>query len=454
MTSETTLVLFGAGGDLSSRLLLPALGSLLVAQPERRVTLVGADRQDGTDADLRRTVEASFASSDASAAADRVQVRYRRTDITDAADLRALLSDVPDADGLYFAVPPAVTAAACEALEADMLPAGVMLALEKPFGTDEASARALNERLAELVPEEQVFRIDHFLGRSSVLNLLGVRFANRRLEATWSAEHIAEVSVVYDEKLGLEGRAGYYDRAGALVDMIQSHLLQVLAILGMECPPSLDAEPFRETKSAVLRAVHVRGDDPVAASRRARYAAGEIEDTARVGYLDEPDVDPANDTETLAEVVFEIRTPRWEGVPFRLRSGKALGARFAEIAVVFRPPEHVPEGFVGRADPEIIRFTLGPDRMSWEINMNGAADPLDLERETLVTAFGAGDLPPYGEILEGILDHDPMLAVRGDAAEECWRIVAPVLEAWRAGKVPLEEYPAGSLGPQGWPARV
>lgn len=451
---ETTLVLCGAGGDLASRLLLPALGSLLVARPERRVVLLGSDRQELSDARMRAIVEASFASADASDALSRIEVRYRRADITAADDLRALLAAAPDADGLYFAVPPAVTAAACAALEPDMLPPGIMLALEKPFGVDEQSARELNARLAALVPEEQVFRIDHFLGRSSVLNLLGTRFANRRMEATWSAEHIASVDIVYDEALGLEGRAGYYDRAGALVDMIQSHLLQVLAVLAMDSPTSLAAADFRDRKSALLRAVHVRGDDPVASSRRARYAAGVIDGTPRVGYLDEPDVDASRDTETLADVEFEIRTPRWEGVPFRLRSGKALGARFAEIAVVFRAPENVPEGFRGSADPEVMRFTLGPDRLSWELNLNGEADPLELERGTLVAEFGAGDLPPYGEVLEGILDHDPMLAVRGDAAEECWRIVAPVLAAWRAGAVPMAEYPAGSLGPEGWPRRV
>lgn len=451
MTDPTTLVIFGAGGDLASRLLLPALGQLLAREPSRAVRIVGADREEWTDADLEAVVRTSFATMDAEDAASRVEVTYRKTDITRPDDLRALLKECSGQVALYFAVPPAIAAASVAAMTTEMLPAGAMLVMEKPFGTDEAGARALNQTLTALVPESQVFRVDHFLGRSTTLNLLGARFANRILEPLWSAESIEAVDIVYDESLALEGRAGYYDSAGALVDMIQSHLLQVLAVLAMEEPATLDEVDFRAATSAVLRATSVWGDDAVASSRRARYTAGAIDGAEKPSYVDEPGVDPARQTETLAEATFEVRNARWTGVPFRLRSGKALGEPAREIVVHFRPVRHVPTGLTGSAAGAVLRFSLGPDRMSLELNLNAAEDPFELERATLSAELGEGALKAYAEVLSGVLDGDPVLAVRGDAAEQCWRIVEPILAAWRRGDVPLDEYVAGSTGPAAWP---
>ena len=453
MDAATTLVVFGATGDLASRLLFPALGELLVAEPDRRVRLIGSGTNDWTAARLTKVVRASFATADAEAAAERVEIEYHQADITQAADLKRLLKGLGGQVALYFAVPPAVAAAACEAMTPDMLPESVMLALEKPFGTDVEGAEALNARLAALVPEKQVFRVDHFLGKSTTLNVLGARFANRLLEPLWSAESIESVSIVYDEKLGLEGRAGYYDGAGALVDMIQSHLLQVLAVVAMEQPATIGEADFREATSAVLRATRMWDDDPTASSRRARYTAGSVDGVDKPSYVDEPGVDPARGTETLAEATFEVRNARWAGVPFTLRSGKAVGDPAREIVVRFRAVRHVPDGLRGSAEGAVLRFSLGPDRMSLEMNVNGADDPLVLERATLSAELGAGQLMAYAEVLSGILDGDPMLSVRGDAAEQCWRIVQPILDAWKKDEVPLEEYAAGSQGPARWPFR-
>ncbi|WP_223622131.1 glucose-6-phosphate dehydrogenase [Microbacterium sp. EST19A] len=451
MTDATTLVIFGAGGDLAARLLLPALGQLLLREPSRVVHVVGADREDWTDADLEAVVRKSFATMKAEEAASRVEVTYRKTDITRPDDLRALLEECTGQVALYFAVPPSIAAASVDAMTPEMLPAGAMLVMEKPFGTDEASARELNRTLTALVPESQVFRVDHFLGRSTTLNLLGARFANRILEPLWSAESIESVGIVYDERLALEGRAGYYDSAGALVDMIQSHLLQVLAVLAMEEPATLDEVDFRAATGAVLRATSVWDDDPVASTRRARYTAGSVDGVDKPSYVDEPGVDPSRETETLAEATFEVRNARWAGVPFRLRSGKALGEPATEIVVRFRPVRHIPAGLTGSSDGAILRFSLGPDRMSLELNLNAAEDPFELERATLSAELGEGALKAYAEVLSGVLDGDPLLAVRGDAAEQCWRIVDPILKAWREGAVPLEEYAAGTAGPEGWP---
>ncbi|MDX2377952.1 glucose-6-phosphate dehydrogenase [Microbacterium sp. LRZ72] len=451
MTAETTLLILGASGDLTSRLLLPALGQLLTREPQRRVHLQGAGREEWDDERWREVVRTSFAEGGADAANEVIaSTSYRQADITKPADLRALIEGARGRLALYFAVPPAVAASACDALTHVPLPAGTVLALEKPFGVDEASALRLNQTLERLVPEHQIFRVDHFLGRSTVLNLLGVRFANRVLEPVWSAEHVESVMIRFDESLGLEGRAGYYDRAGALTDMIQSHLLQVLAFVAMEPPATLDEVDLRDATTAALRATALWDDAPRTASRRARYTAGTIDGRTLPSYVDEQGVDPGRGTETLAEMTCEVRTARWAGVPFTLRSGKALAEPDAEIVIRFRPVRHLPEGFTGAADGSVLRFSLGPDRMSLELNVNGAEDPFSLERTRLHAELGEGALRAYGEVLSGILDGDATLSVRGDAAVQCWRIVQPVLAAWQAGNVPLEEYPAGSTGPASW----
>jgi glucose-6-phosphate 1-dehydrogenase len=452
MSDETTLVIFGATGDLASRLLLPALGQLLELEPDRAVHLVGAGMEEWTDEKLRKVVRASFADGGADAeVAKRVRAEYIQADITEPADLTRILSGRTAPLALYFAVPPAVAAASCEALAKTGVPEGTILVLEKPFGFDQASAHALNQTLAALVPERQVFRVDHFLGRSTTLNLLGVRFANRVVEPVWSAEHVESVAIVYDESLTLEGRAGYYDKAGAFVDMIQSHLLQVLAVLAMEQPATLDEVDFRAATSAVLRATEVWDDNPVHSSRRARYTAGSIGEREVPSYVDEPGVDPSRRTETLAEATFEVRNARWTGVPFTLRSGKSLGNPATEIVARFKPVRHLPTGLTGDASGAVLRFSLGPDTMSLELNVNGGDDPFVLERATLTAQLGAGALKAYAEVLSSILDGDPALSVRGDAAEQCWRIIQPILDAWKRGDVPLEDYAAGSTGPADWP---
>ncbi|MFU8947132.1 glucose-6-phosphate dehydrogenase [Mycetocola zhadangensis] len=450
---KTTLFLLGGGGDLSSRLLLPALGQLLTVQPDRQVTLVGVGVDEMTDATWRDVVSASFGTVDASGPAIEALLRdtvFRTADVTSPAALTELLDDAEGTPALYFALPPAVTVKACAALEQVPLPAGTVLALEKPFGTNADSATALNAQLAKLVPENQIHRVDHFLGRSTVFNLLGLRFSNRILEPLWNSEHIESIDIIYDEQLGLEGRAGYYDRAGALVDMIQSHLLQVMALVAMEPPSTLDAADLRDAKGLVLRATRPWGDAPTTSGRRARYTAGTVDGRNYPSYVDEKGVTPSNSTETLAEVTLQVNTWRWAGVPFTLRSGKALGKRRREIVITFKSAKWVPTGFTGGAEPTVLRLFLAPDKMSLSLNINGAGDPHDLERVTFDAEFSPGQFDAYGEVLEGILDNDPSLSVRGDTAEQSWRIVEPILQAWREGLTPLEDYPAGSTGPKNW----
>ena len=451
-----TLLILGASGDLTSRLLLPALAQLLQREPDRELSLRGAGSDDWDDERWRDTVRRAFAEAGAEDAYQRVaQTSYTRADITDAQDLGALLTADAGPVVVYFAVPPAVTVAACEAMRGVDLPADIVLAMEKPFGGDQAGAARLNELLRDLVPEDRVFRVDHFLGRPTVLNLLGIRFANRLLEPLWSAEHITSVLVRFDESLALENRARYYDHAGAMIDMLQSHLLQVLAVLTMTPPATLGERDLRDAKAAALRATHIWEDDPVHFSRRARYTAGTIGERRVPAYVDESGVDPARDTETLAEFTCEVRTSRWAGVPITLRSGKAIGAANAEIVVTFRQVRHLPEGFVGHPrDGGVLRFSLGPDTLSLELNVSGGDDPFVLHRETVTVDLGEGRIHAYTQVLSEILDGDVTLSVRGDAAEECWRIIQPVRDAWARGDVPMDDYPAGSAGPESWPTSV
>ena len=445
-----TLVILGAGGDLTSRLLLPGLASLLASSRGSDLRLIGVDREPVTDAAWKRRVAKAFSGADARLA-DRVleSSSYLQADVTDPEALRRVLDATTGRAALYFALPPAVTVLACRTLGTLELPDGLVLAVEKPFGTDLKSARDLNRLLQRLVPEEQVFRVDHFLGKSTVLNLIGLRFANRIFEPLLSAQNVAHVEIRIEEELGLEGRAGYYDRAGALVDMIQSHLLLVLALATMEPPATVGSEDLRGAMAQLLRAARPWARDGTA-SRRGRYTAGTIGRRKLPAYTSEEGVDRTRQTETLAEMTVAIDNWRWAGVPFLLRSGKAIGEPRQEVVFTFRDVPHLPTGFSGPSRQAQLRIGIRPATMSLDLVTNGRDDPFNLEWDVLDAEFGPSELSAYGEVIAELLDGDPTLSVRGDIAEECWRIVAPVLAAWRRDAVPLDTYAAGSRGPSSW----
>ncbi len=445
----TTLLVLGADGDLTKRLLLPGLGTLLALE-DHDLELVGTGLTPRSDEEWRELVSTALADVPADRR-DRIlsTSRYSVTDVTEGQQLQELLDSCSGVPVLYFALPPAVTARVCALLEHVRYPDGIRLALEKPFGSDRETARKLNELLGRVVPERQIYRIDHFLGMSTVLNLLGLRFANRLIEPSWHSGAIQRVEILYDETLGLEGRGGYYDRAGALIDMIQSHLLEVLALVAMEPIDRVDEVALRDAIAEVLRRTRVRADDPVASSRRARYSAGTVGDRRMPSYADEKGVDPALNTETLAQVTLEVDTDRWRGVPFVLRSGKALGAVRKEAHAIFHAADALP-GLQGVPQSDSITLGFKSGEVRLELTMNGGGDPFHLEQAVLEVQQAPSPLQPYGEVLRGILTDDPVLSVRGDIAEECWRIVEPVLTAWKENRVPLEEYPAGSSGPEGW----
>jgi glucose-6-phosphate 1-dehydrogenase len=464
---QTSLLILGASGDLSKRLLLPGLATLLEVKTDWDVQLVGAGVEDLSDTEWKQLVHDAFTNAQASkneqdegaTGGSRLSERlhavvdassYRKADVTSADDLTALLGECQHDPAVYFALPPAVTEKSCEVLKGLDLPSGIRLALEKPFGTDAGSAEHLNDLLHSFLPESRIHRVDHFLGRSTVLNLLGLRFANRIIEPLLSSQHVARVDIVYDETLGLEGRARYYDKAGALVDMIQSHLLQVMAVVAMEAPASIDADDLRTQKELVLRAVRPWGGDVVAAGKRARYTAGTVGDRSMPSYVDEDGVDPSLGTETLAQLKLEIANWRWAGVPFTLRSGKALGKQRREILITFKDSPHVPNGLSGAVKPDRLCIWIAPDEMQLELNVNGPGDPYTVDHTALTTTFNPGRLSAYGEVLAGVLEGDATLSVRGDSAVQGWKVVEPFLTAWRNGDTPLDDYAAGSEGPDSW----
>jgi glucose-6-phosphate 1-dehydrogenase len=441
------LVLFGATGDLAGRYLLPALAALHAA---RRLPagfeVIGTSREDLDEHAFRQTAGERLEqhAADVPAAAREAVLRslgYRPVDVTDSESVASVVEPGRSPVAAYLALPPALFPAAVTALGSAGLPTGSRVALEKPFGEDLASAIALNRLLAEALGparEQAVFRVDHVLGMATVLNLLTMRLANSVLEAVWNSDRVEQVEILWEETLALEGRAGYYDGAGALKDVVQNHMLQVLSLIAMEPPPSLQARDLHDRKLEALRSIRpLTPVDVAERTRRARYSAGRLATGEEVpAYAEEDGVEPERETETFAALALELDSPRWAGTRFLLRAGKALSRRRKMAIVRFRP--------AGNRASELRIGVDGPDDLSLQIT--GGA-PESLVPLTLSATPPGSELPAYGRVLLDVLNGGSTLSIGGDEAVEAWRVVTPVLDGWANGSVPLDEYPAGSAGP-------
>lgn len=445
------MVLLGASGDLTSRLLMPA-----VAQVAERALLppgfavVGSSTKSWSTDDFREHIAGELDKHSTVAPAVREAVvrmlRFQPADVTRPDEVHRLLGEDHRPTLVYLALPPALLPAVLHTLARAGLDAADAVAIEKPFGTSRASAHELNELLRLELPQPTIFRIDHVLSNELVRRIVTLRFLNRVFEPTLNGAHVERVDISWLETLTVEGRASYYDGAGALKDMVQSHLLEVMALVLMDQPARIDPDSFRGARVEALRAVATPASSQIAGDTvRARYAAGVIGARRVPAYADEPGVDPGRATETYASLRLEVDSPRWTGVPFTLRSGKALAADEAEIAIHFRPvPRYVRNRWPG-AQPNVLRLGLVEPyvRLATTLNgPNGWADNRELELES-----AHPPLTPYANLIREMLAGDATLFIRGDEAEEAWRIVDPVANAWSAGEVPMLEYPAGGVAP-------
>jgi glucose-6-phosphate 1-dehydrogenase len=445
------MVLFGASGDLTSRLLMPAVAQLAEAGfLPPGFTIVGSANTDWSTEDFRQHIAGELDKHAPVAPATRDAVvrmlSFAPADVTRPEEVSQLIgADHPDTL-VYLALPPALLPSVLPVLAAAKLRTTDAVAIEKPFGTDLASAQHLNQILRIQLPQPVIFRIDHFLSSELVRRVITLRFLNRVFEPIWNAVHIERVDISWLERLTLEGRASYYDTAGAMKDMVQNHLMEAMALVLMEQPARIDADSFRGTRVEALRAVATPQAQTMRSHTvRARYTAGTIGTREVPSYVDEPGVEPSRNTETYASLTVEVGSPRWDGVPFTLRSGKALAADSAEIAIHFRPlPRYLLSQWPG-VEPNVLTVGLTEPYVRLSATLNGperTAETQQLEAHSTAPLFTA-----YAHLILEMLNGDPMLFIRGDEAEEAWRIIDPVMNAWTAGDVPMQEYPAGQAPP-------
>ncbi|MHB1071403.1 MAG: glucose-6-phosphate dehydrogenase [Gemmatimonadaceae bacterium] len=480
-----TMIILGASGDLSRRKLIPALYHLSgdgLLPAEFRV--IGAAREAMTDDAFREAMRAAVgehgegATDPAKWAPFAARLSYVSGDLDDPATyatlkerLSAIEQEVAGGNGegrgrlFHLALPPSVYQRVLVHLsESGLAPRRddaasrpwVRVIVEKPFGRDLASARALNAAVRAHFAEHQLFRIDHYLGKDTVQNLLVFRFGNSIFEPVWSRDHIARVEITAAEEVGVEHRAGYYEEAGVVRDMFQNHLLQLLALTAMEPPATFRAEAVRNEKVKVLEAVRpIARDDVARVAVRGQYGPGTVGGTAVPGYREEPGVAPDSVTPTFAALRLHVDNWRWQGVPFILRSGKRLARRDTEVVIHFRRPPHLmlPQGDGQRIEGNCLTFQIQPEEglsLCFQVKVPGVemrvtSASMDF---SYAAGFGAEQHSAYETLLLDAMAGDATLFTRSDAVEASWRVVDPVIAAWEASPPDdFPNYPAGTWGP-------
>jgi glucose-6-phosphate 1-dehydrogenase len=477
MPDPLVLVIFGATGDLARRKLMPAIWKLRRdgLLPEE-FAIVGNSREAIGDDEYRQRMRGALEEFAEAPEADVWQAFASRMayvpgstdDPNTFVELGKRLEAMDAEHGtrgnrlFYLALPPGIIEQTAEGLGRAGLvchpdsDCWTRIIVEKPFGRDLASARKLNADLLRVFAEPQIFRIDHYLGKETLQNLLVFRFANTIWEPLWSRTYVDHVQITVAESVGVEGRAGYYDTSGALRDMIQSHLMQILTLVAMEPPASYDADSIRSEKVKVLQSIPLlQGDGIAACTVRGQYAAGQAVGEAAPGYRDEEKVPEGSRTETFAAVRLTVDNWRWAGVPFYLRTGKRLPSKASEVVIRFRAAPHPVQDLV-QADapaPNALVLHIQPDEgisLFFEAKVPGLRGPLrpvsmDFD---YCRAFRAESPEAYQRLLLDAMLGDATLFARRDEVEASWTLMTPIAEAWEAAGEP-EPYPAGSWGPPG-----
>ncbi len=468
-TLPCTFVIFGATGNLASNKLLPALYHLeAAARLSESLSIVAFSRRPWNDDEWRNHMREVLADKIKGGFDTPVFARflarfsYLQGDLNDAASYQALADCLPSAEAcsssvFYLAIKPAEFPAVIHNLEAVGLnkPRGMnRVVLEKPFGEDIESAQALNRLLHQHFDEEQIFRIDHFLGKETVQNLLVFRFANTLIEPLWNRNFIDHVQITVAESNGIEKRADYYDHAGALRDMLQNHLMQLLTVVAMEPPAVLEADTLRDEKVKVLRSIRPISKRAVHAHAiRAQYASGMVDGKAVPGYQQEEAVEQNSITETFVAAKFYIDNWRWRGVPFYLRTGKRLERQTSMIAIRFRhPPQQLfRETPLESIDPNWVLLSIQPEEsMRMEIHVKQPGLDMDTRVMQLNASYHHPDeqsLDAYETLLLDVMEGDRSLFLRFDEVEWAWRVVDPILKNWAIEREFISTYPAGSWGP-------
>jgi len=470
--APATLVIFGASGDLTRRKLLPAVYHLARGQRlPARFHVLGVARTPMTDDQFRQQFHdslkefAGLSKPDDVSTALAKELSYLSGEMDDPAlydRIAASLKERGDGGALfYLAIPPAVYGGVVERLSAASLTrapsdqAWRRIIVEKPFGTDLESARALNRLLHAHLDESQVFRIDHYLGKETVQNLLVFRFANGMFEPVWNRRYIDHVQITAAEIVGVERRASYYEGAGALRDMVQNHLMQVLALVAMEPPTAFSAESVRDRKHDVLMSIQPLLNGATSNVVRAQYDAGWVNGGEVPAYRSEDGVDPHSTTETFVALRMNIDSWRWAGVPFYVRTGKRLPKRTTEIAIQFRrPPLHIFKRVSpSHVAPNLLIVNVQPDEgisVRFEAKLPGSRMQLApvMMNFRYGGAFGMAVPEAYETLLLDAMLGDPTLFARHDFVEDSWALITPVHRAWAESKVrALPVYEAGEWGP-------